>query len=79
MNIYEIIKNKTNIIRENRKTLALIVHPDMTITAKVPENAVWFHKSYKVIHILTTIILLFIIMLTIIAYFFRKEYWLLGF
>ena len=39
MNIYEIIKNKTNIIRENRKTLALIVHPDMTITAKVPENA----------------------------------------
>ena len=46
---------------------------------KVPENAVWFHKSYKVINILTTIILLFIIMLTIIAYFFRKEYWLLGF
>lgn len=46
---------------------------------KVPEHAIWFHKSYKVINILTTIILLIIITLTIIAYFFRKEYWLLGF
>lgn len=45
---------------------------------KVPESSVWFHSAYKFINILTTIILLIIITLTIIAYFFRKEYWLLG-
>lgn len=39
MNIYEIIKNKTNIIKEKRKTLALIVHPDLTITLKAPLEA----------------------------------------
>lgn len=38
MGIYEIIKEKVNIVKEDRKSLSLEVCPDMTITAKVPHN-----------------------------------------
>lgn len=46
---------------------------------KTPEHAVWFHSAYRWINIISVIVFLAIITLTIIAYFFRKEYWLLGF
>ena len=46
---------------------------------KVPMQAKWFNTAYKWINILSIIIFLAILTLTIIAYFFRKEYWLLGF
>lgn len=39
MNVYSFIKEKVKFIEENRKTLALIVNPDLTIIAKIPINA----------------------------------------
>lgn len=45
---------------------------------KAPEYAVWFNSAYKWINIISVIVFLAIITLTVIAYFFRKEYWLLG-
>lgn len=39
MDIYKYIKDKIHIEKENRKTLALIVHPDLTITLKAPIEA----------------------------------------
>lgn len=39
MDIYKYIKEKICITKENRKTLALIVHPNMTITLKAPPEA----------------------------------------
>ncbi len=46
---------------------------------KAPEYAVWFNSAYKWINIISVIVLFAILALTITAYFFRKEYWLLGF
>lgn len=39
MDIYKYIKDKIHIEKENRKTIALIVHPDLTITLKAPIEA----------------------------------------
>ncbi len=39
MDIYKYIKEKILIEKEDRKTLALIVHPDLTITLKAPLEA----------------------------------------
>ncbi len=39
MDIYKYIKEKILIEKENRKTLALIVHPDLNITLKAPLEA----------------------------------------
>ena len=39
MDIYKYIKEKVLIEKEKRKTLALIVHPDLTITLKAPLEA----------------------------------------
>lgn len=49
------------------------------VVKKTPEHAMWLHPAYKWINIISIIIFIAIITLTIIAYFFRKEYWLLGF
>ena len=46
---------------------------------KAPEYAVWFNSAYKWINIISVIVLFAILALTITAYFFRQEYWLLGF
>lgn len=39
MDIYKYIKDKIHIEKESRKTIALIVHPDLTITLKAPIEA----------------------------------------
>ena len=39
MDIYKYINDKIYIEKENRKTIALIVHPDLTITLKAPLEA----------------------------------------
>lgn len=49
------------------------------LVKKAPEYAVWFNSAYKWINIISVIVLFAILALTITAYFFRKEYWLLGF
>ena len=60
MDIYELIKNRINIVREDRKTIALIVYPDLSITLKSPlsaechtidkfirKRAVWVYKQLE--------------------------------
>ena len=45
------------------------------IKAEPEGRAKWFNKKFAVMHIITLAVFIFIVLLTVVAYFFRVEYW----